>query len=314
MGYFLRTLLLAPGEVIVGGQAVLEGVMMKVPEAWAVAVRTPSGEIQVKRGKAPSRFSLFFLNWPFIRGPVILGRTLLLGFRALQFSAEVAMAEEEVPQDSQAGPSRLAMAGTLILSLGLAVGLFFLLPLFLTHLLQGKFPALAGGLAFNLTDGVIRVLFFLIYVIAIGLARDIRRVFAYHGAEHQVVHTWEAEETLLVSNAKTKSPLHPRCGTAFLLFVMVISIFVFALIPQSVPLWAKALGRLIFLPLVAGVAYEAIRLSAKLYRFALARVLLWPGLGLQLLTTRRPNDEMLEVAILALKEALDEAEDGSQAA
>jgi len=284
--------------------------MMKVPEAWAVAVRTPGGEMRVKRGKAPSRFRLFPLNWPFFRGPVILGRTLLLGMRALNFSAEVAMEEEDGGESSP-----WALAGAVVLSLGLAVLLFFLLPLGLTHWLGRSFPAVAeGGLWFNLVDGAIRVGVFLLYVWGIGLAGEIRRVFAYHGAEHQVVHTWEAGEPLDVDHARDKSPLHPRCGTAFLLFVMVISIFVFALIPHGASLWMKAAWRLLLLPLVAGFAYEAIRLSARLYRFPPARVLLWPGLGLQRLTTRKPDDSMLEVALHALKEALEESKDAARAA
>ena len=148
-------------------------------------------------------------------------------------------------------------------------------------------------------------MFFLAYILAISLMKDIRRVFAYHGAEHKVVYTWEAGEELTVENARKKSTLHPRCGTSFLLFVMVVSILVFSLVPHGYPFWAKALARIVFLPLIAGISYELIRFTAKFPRSPFIRPLLWPGLGFQLLTTRPPDDGMLEVAIKALLEARD---------
>jgi uncharacterized protein YqhQ len=178
-------------------------------------------------------------------------------------------------------------------------------PLLLTQFLTRYVDFARHSIGFNLVDGAIRVVIFLAYILGISLMKDIRRVFAYHGAEHKVVYTWESKEELTVENARRHSTLHPRCGTSFLLFVMVVSILVFSLVPSSYPFWAKALSRIVFLPLIAGIAYELIRFTAKFPRAVLVRPLLWPGLGLQMLTTRKPDDTMLEVALKALTEARD---------
>ncbi len=166
-------------------------------------------------------------------------------------------------------------------------------------------PLANHSLGFNLVDGFIRIVFFVVYILGISLMKDIRRVFAYHGAEHKVVYTWEAKEDLTVENARSKSTLHPRCGTSFLLFVMVVSILVFSVVPHDYPFWVKALSRLVFLPLIAGISYELIRLTAKFPKSPVVRPFMWPGLAFQLLTTRQPDDAMLEVALKALSEARD---------
>jgi uncharacterized protein YqhQ len=302
--------LLAEGSVLVGGQAVIEGVLMRLPQTYAVAVRNPQGEVKIKKERLPETAKGKFGNLPLVRGSVILFKAMMLGISALNYSAEVAMEEE--PKDgkpSEAEKSGVAfswaMALTVVFSLALGVGLFFYLPLLLTQFLSKYVSMATNSFGFNLIDGLIRIVFFVVYILGISLMKDIRRVFAYHGAEHKVVYTWEAKEELTVENARKKSTLHPRCGTSFLLFVMVVSILVFSLVPHSYPFWAKALARIVFLPLIAGISYELIRFTAKFPNSALVRPLLLPGLGFQLLTTRQPDDGMLEVAIKALLEARD---------
>jgi uncharacterized protein YqhQ len=301
--------LLAEGSVLVGGQAVIEGVLMRLPQTYAVAVRDPNGEMCVKKDRLPETAKGRLGNLPLVRGSVILFKAMMLGISALNYSAEIAMRED----DKKAGegpakeekPFSWAMALTVVFSLALGVALFFYVPLLLTQFLTRYMDFARHSIGFNLVDGAIRVVIFLAYILVISLMRDIRRVFAYHGAEHKVVYTWESKEELTVENARRHSTLHPRCGTSFLLFVMVVSILVFSLVPASYPFWAKALSRVVFLPLIAGIAYELIRFTARFPRAALVRPLLWPGLGLQLLTTRQPDDTMLEVALKALVEARD---------
>jgi len=298
--------LLAEKSVLVGGQAVIEGVLMRLPESYAVAVRDPKGGVRVKKDRLPETARGRLGNLPLVRGSVILFRALLLGISALNYSAEVAMAEEE--EGGQAGSaSTFSLVLTVVLSLAAGILLFFYLPLFATELISRHWGLAQTSLGFNLVDGALRVAVFLLYILAISLARDIRRVFAYHGAEHKVVFTWEAKEALTVENARRHPRLHPRCGTSFLLFVMVVSILVFALVPHGAPFWVKAAVRLLFLPLIAGISYELIRFTAKFPRSPWVKPLLWPGLAFQLLTTREPDDAMLEVALKALEEARDVA-------
>jgi uncharacterized protein YqhQ len=307
--------LLAEGSVLVGGQAVIEGVLMRLPQTYAVAVRDPEGGVRVKRERLPETAKGRFGNLPLVRGTVILFKALMLGISALNFSAEVAMAEvsEGDPknggEEAEKPASTWALALTVAVSLALGVALFFYLPLVLTQFLSRYLEMARHSVGFNLIDGLIRVVFFLAYILGISLLKDIRRVFAYHGAEHKVVFTWEAKEELTVENARRKSTLHPRCGTSFLLFVMVVSILVFSLVPASYPFWAKALSRIVFLPLIAGISYELIRFTARFPRSFLVRPLIWPGLAFQLLTTREPDDTMLEVAIRALSEARELAQE-----
>lgn len=302
--------LLAEGSVLVGGQAVIEGVLMRLPQTYAVAVRDPQGDVQIKRERLPETAKGRFGNLPLVRGSVILFKAMMLGISALNYSAEVAMREEgaagsEGKEAGQEAPFSWAMGLTVAFSLALGVVLFFYVPLLLTQFLTRYLEVARHSVGFNLVDGAIRVLIFLAYILGISLLRDIRRVFAYHGAEHKVVYTWEAGEALTVENARRKSTLHPRCGTSFLLFVMVVSILVFSLVPTAYPFWVKALSRLVFLPLIAGISYELIRFTARFPRSPFVRPMLWPGLGLQLLTTRNPDDTMLEVALRALTEARD---------
>jgi uncharacterized protein YqhQ len=295
------------GQVLVGGQAVIEGVLMRLPESYAVAVRTPRNEIKIMKDKAPENAKGLMGKIPFIRGNIILFKALALGIKALNYSAQVAIeAEQEGEQKKEEAKKEtpLYLAVTLVISFAIGLLLFFYLPLLATQAISNALDFGKDSLSFNIIDGILRMLVFLVYLAVILLMKDIRRVFAYHGAEHKVVFTWEAKEELTVENAKKHSRLHPRCGTSFLLFVMVVSIFFFTLVPHSYPFWAKALARIIFLPLIAGTSYELIRLTAKFPKFFLLKPLLLPGLALQyFFTTREPDDSMLEVALTALKEA-----------
>jgi uncharacterized protein YqhQ len=299
------------GELLVGGQALIEGVMMRSPGAYGVAVRRPDGSIAFQRGKVASLAKRYpFLKLPILRGVAVLFQSLALGIRALNFSAEQAMAEvkaeaQEVPKKED--KSNWAVAGSMVVGLALGAGFFLLLPLWLTQLAERHlFGGHLGNLAFNLVDGLLRALFFLGYIFAISRMKDIHRVFQYHGAEHKVVFAWEKQVPLTVENARAQSRLHPRCGTSFLLFVLLVSILVFAFIPKTAPFLVKFAGRLLLVPAIAGLSYEVLRFTAKHRAAPLFALLVAPGLALQRITTQEPTDDMLEVAIAALEEALRE--------
>jgi uncharacterized protein YqhQ len=289
------------GKVNIGGQAVIEGVLMRAPRSMAIAVRRPDGEIIVKRETViplSERFPLVKL--PLVRGAVALFTSLIIGMQALSFSANEAISEGEKKEQM----SSLAMGGTIAVALLFGILLFFILPLFLTKLLV---PYIGGSnIVFNLVDGLIRVIVFLIYVYSISRMSDIQRVFQYHGAEHKSIFAFEAGIALTVENVKQFSRLHPRCGTSFLLIVMLVSIVVFSLIPKLWPFYLKAGSRIVLLPVIAGLSYELLKLSAKYEKSRLMGLLIAPGLALQRLTTREPDDGQLEVAIRSLDEALDE--------
>jgi uncharacterized protein YqhQ len=302
-------------ELLVGGQALIEGVLMRSPGAYGIAVRRPDGSLAVRRGKVPPLGKRYpFLKLPLLRGTAVLFQSLFLGIQALNFSAleaAVAPANPASPEDT-GGESRKpeasgwAVAGSMAMGLGLGVVVFLLVPLWLTELAQrfvfGEMPSLA----FNLFDGALRGLFFLAYIVAISRMDDIHRVFQYHGAEHKVVFAWESRGPLSVDHARVQSRLHPRCGTSFLLFVLLVSIVLFALIPKTAPFLAKFGGRLLLVPLIAGISYEVLRLTAKRADSPLFGLLVAPGLMLQRITTQEPTDDMLAVAIAALEEALRE--------
>ncbi|MRR05654.1 MAG: DUF1385 domain-containing protein [Deltaproteobacteria bacterium] len=289
------------GKVNIGGQAVIEGVLMRAPRSMAIAVRRPDGEIIVKRETViplSERFPLVKL--PLVRGAVALFTSLIIGMQALSFSANEAISEGEKKEEM----SSLAMGGTIAVALLFGILLFFIFPLFLTKLLV---PYIGGSnIVFNLVDGLIRVIVFLIYVYSISRMSDIQRVFQYHGAEHKSIFAFEAGIALTVENVKQFSRLHPRCGTSFLLIVMLVSIVVFSLIPKPWPFYLKAGSRIVLLPVIAGLSYELLKLSAKYEKSRLMGLLIAPGLALQRLTTREPDDGQLEVAIRSLDEALDE--------
>ncbi len=292
-------------QLTIGGQAVIEGVMMRSPRVFTVAVRKggrpEAGIALLAEELRPlgERFPL--LKKRVLRGSVAIFEALWLGIRALNFSANEAL-ESPDGKKEEIGP--LAMAGTMVLALALALGLFLALPLLLTHLLGSQFAAFQGAVLFNLTDGALRVSFFLGYVSTISFMKDIRRVFQYHGAEHKVIGAHEAGVPLTVENCRGYSRIHPRCGTSFLMVVIVLSILLFSMIPSAWPLWAKAAARIALLPLIAGLSYEFIKFSAAKRESRFLQALALPGMLLQRLTTREPSDDQVEVAIRALDEAL----------
>ena len=298
-------------KINVGGQAVIEGVMMRAPRSVAIAVRRPNGEIVVRRELVvPLSERYPIVKLPILRGAVALFSSLIIGIKALNFSANEAMTEEEKDKEKdkegeKAGGelSSWAMAGTMTVAFGFGIGLFFLFPLYLTKLMT---PVIGdNNVVFNLVDGVIRVIIFLLYIWGISRMEDIRRVFQYHGAEHKTIFAFEAAVELTVENVRRYSRLHPRCGTSFLLIVMLVSIAVFSLIPKLWPFAFKAGSRIVLLPLIAGISYEFLRWSAKNDTNPLVKLIITPGLALQRLTTGEPDDAQLEVAIRSLDEALE---------
>ena len=350
-------------QIIVGGQAVIEGVMMRAPHSYAVAVRAPNGQIVSKSERLPVLSEKYpLLKLPVLRGSAVLIHSMVLGIKSLNFSANVVFhqaeqqSEVEVAEVEMAGltaglmPTRAmpvavevkpsagekkgstsaaGAVGSIIFALFFNVLLFIVLPLLLTNVLFVYFGGgtidshsasgtwYANALAwiraglhpirpsvgFNLVDGVIRMTFFLIMITSFSLLRDIRRVFEYHGAEHKVVYTWEADEELTVANARTKRRQHPRCGTSFLMIVMLVSILAFSVVKFD-SLFLNFLVRLMLMPVIAGVSYEIIRASAKSRAQWFFSVITRPGLWLQNITTKEPDDSQLEVAIYALKESL----------
>ena len=282
----------------IGGQAVIEGVMMKGRKGWTVAVRGPNGNIHVKR-ELVSELP-WILRLPVLRGFIALFSALFIGIKAIEFSASKAY-EEEAGEDL----SPVTLGFTIAFSVVIGIALFILLPLYATKLLGFVFESVVkSSLIFNLVDGIIRVFIFLLYIISVGLWKEMRRIFEYHGAEHKVIHAFEHGEDLSVKNIKVFSPLHPRCGTSFLLIVMVISIFTFSFIPQEWTFIYKFLSRLILIPLIAGISYEFLKLSAKMQDNLIMKMLIQPGLLLQRLTTREPDEAQIEVAVRALEEVL----------
>jgi uncharacterized protein YqhQ len=301
------------GELLVGGQALIEGVMMRSPGAYGVAVRRADGSMAFQSGKVGSLARRYpFLKLPVLRGVAVLFQSLALGIRALNFSAEQAMAEDareargDVPPKEPEKTSNWAIAGSMAVGLGMGVLIFIFLPLWLTQLLETFVFGQLSSLAFNLVDGLLRGVFFLAYITAISRMKDIHRVFQYHGAEHKVVFAHEKRLPLTVENARGMSRLHPRCGTSFLLFVLVVSIVVFAFIPKTAPFLVKFGGRLLLVPAIAGLSYEVLRITARRRAAPLFALLVAPGLALQRITTQEPTDDMLEVAIAALETALRE--------
>jgi len=294
-------------KINVGGQAVIEGVMMRAPRSIAIAVRKPNGEIVVKReAVVPLSERYPIVKLPIVRGAVALFQSLVTGIKALNFSANEAISEEEQEGEGKGKElSTWAMAGTMGVAFVFGIGLFFVLPLYATKLLTQFAIISNNNIVFNLVDGLIRVAVFLIYIWAISRMKDIQRVFQYHGAEHKSIFAFEAGESMTVENVRRYSRLHPRCGTSFLLIVMLVSIAVFSLIPKLWPFYLKAGSRIVLLPLIAGISYEFLKWSAKNEANPLVRLIITPGLALQRLTTGEPDDAQLEVAIRSLDEALE---------
>ncbi len=305
-------------DPLIGGQAVMEGVMMRTPQAYCVAVRKPDGEIVVQE-KASPKLSAKSRFWrlPIIRGCGVLGQSMALGIKALNFSTAQAIEAEqaEAAEQGETEPAELPrwmLWLNIAFSLGFFIAMYKFLPLVVTQQLQRWQPALDNQVGFSVVEGVIRLAIFLTVLFVISRLPDIRRVFQYHGAEHKVVFNFESKKELSVENAQSFVTWHPRCGTSFLMVVMVIAIVVYALVPFEGFL-ALFASRLALLPLIAGLSYEIIRFVAKRQKSFFA-LLVRPGLWLQRITTKPPDDSQVEVSLLALNRALDfERRNGGQA-
>ena len=311
-------------ETLVGGQAVLEGVMMRSPHAWAIACRKPSGEVVTMSEplERPSEKHKW-MAWPIVRGVMTLGYAMTLGYRALRFSANVAI--EDIMQDGGQGKADRAgstvvtspkpeprekaasisgwmAALNVIVSLAFFIFMYKYIPLLAATELKKIDPALGGRIIFNLIDGAIRLALFLFFIWAVSLWKDIRRVYEYHGAEHKTVFAFENGDPLTTAAVQKYSTFHPRCGTSFLMTVMLISIGFYMLIPFTT-FWARFASRIILLPIIAGLSYEIIRFAAK-HRGSLFALMTAPGLWLQRITTRTPSDDEVQCAITALEGAM----------
>lgn len=321
-------------QIIVGGQAVIEGVMMRAPHSYAVAVRRADGQIVSTAERLPVLSDRYpVLKLPVLRGAAVLVHSMALGVKALNFSASVAFdeADKDLSGKTEPPPKKgsVAAIGSLVFALAFNVTLFIVLPLLLTNMIfvygagGGMSAGEPGGawyanawawigaalhpvrpsVLFNLVDGLIRVTFFIIMIVGFTFMRDIRRVFEYHGAEHKVVYTWEAGEALTVENARRKQRQHPRCGTSFLMIVMLVAIAAFSVLKFD-SLLLNFCVRVLMIPVIAGASYEIIRASARKSARWFFSIITRPGLWLQNLTTREPDDSQLEVAIYALEESL----------
>ena len=306
-------------DLPVGGQAVIEGVMMRVPGRIVTAVRAPDQRIVVREeAYMPLTKRYRWMGLPVLRGAISFFEMMVIGLKALNFSADVAMQEEksEEEQAARSGESgwkdRLLLAGTLVFALGLGIGLFFFVPLLVAELLGVQRDALR----FNLTAGLLRASLLLLYMWGISHWGEIRRVFQYHGAEHKSIFTLEAGAELSVESARNFGRLHPRCGTSFMLIVVLLAILVFALVDSLFPvvfghpqsLLERFATHLTMLPLIGGIGFELLKLSGRKRNHPLTRVLIAPGLWLQRITTQEPDDDQLEVALVALRHALGEGE------
>jgi len=298
-------------RIDVGGQAVIEGVMMRSPKAMSIAVRKPDGSIIVREDEWKSiSMSIKPLKWPFLRGGLVLLEAMINGFQALMFSADQALDQDEEPI------SPLAMTGTIVLAFGLGLLLFVVLPHVLSAVM-GHLPYFnfdINSLWFHLVDGVIKIFFFISYILLISLSKDIRRVFQYHGAEHKSIFAYEAGDELTIPNVKKYSRFHPRCGTAFILVVLLISIFIFSSVFPLLPFFKsdriiisnilQIFLKMVLMFPIAGISYEFIKLSGKYQNNFLLGFAVKPGLWMQNITTKEPDDDQIEVAIKALKSAL----------
>jgi len=291
-------------ELLVGGQAVIEGVMMRAPHSVCVAVRRPDGTVATQQAPVtrPSERRKIF-KYPLLRGLGTLGQAMALGIKALRFSADVAIESDPKSAGKKQKPLSGAMIGlNVAFSIAFFIFLYKFVPLLLVTRLQSRFPELQNLILFNLADGLVRIGIFLAFLTVISRMKDIHRVFEYHGAEHKAVFNFESGQTVDVEHAREFTTLHPRCGTSFLLVVMVISMLVYALVPvQGFAL--KLLARILLLPLITGLSYEVIRFAAK-RQGTLWASLVAPGLWLQKVTTQPPSDEQLAISVQALEGAM----------
>jgi len=282
----------------IGGQAVIEGVMMKSKNFWSLAVRQPDNNISTKLYKSVSIIKKYpVLGLAFIRGIVILMETMMIGFKALSYSVNEAT-EEEIKF------SKKEMAVSIIVAVLFSVGVFFVIPTLIGKSFSSFF---ANSVVYNFMEGLIRISFFLAYVLLISLLKDIKRLFQYHGAEHKTIQAYESGEELKPGNVKKYSRLHMRCGTSFLLIVMVVSILVFALLGKQTIMW-RIVSRILLIPVIAGISYELIKIAGKFSKYKIVNIIFYPGLLLQKITTREPDDSQIEVGIKAFNKVLEAEE------
>jgi uncharacterized protein YqhQ len=280
---------------IAGGQAILEGVMMRHGNKIAAAVRAPDKKIVFQeREYIPLTKRYKVLGWMFVRGTITLFEMMIIGIQCLMFSADVALSEEEKK------PQGWEMYVSLAISFSVAIFFFVVVPAFFFTKVKIYIDSLV---LLNILEGCVRLSMFLCFLSATLLMTDMRRVYMYHGAEHKTVFAWEDGQDLTIENVKKYSTRHPRCGTSFILFVMIVSILVFSLLGRP-DFLHRVLYKILLLPVVAGISYEAIRFTGKYSRFKMIQILSWPGLALQRITTREPDDEQIEVAIAAMKKVI----------
>ena len=295
----------------IGGQAVIEGVMMKGPKEMAIAVRKPDGEIIIEKKPVSERIRKSkILKWPLIRGCVGFFDSMVTGVKALMFSAQFFDIEGEEESESKFDQwlerkfgdkiKDIVIYVSVVLSLIFSIGLFFLLPNFITELIAKISGISVDGTVRTLIEGGVRMLIFLGYILLVSQMKDIKRVFMYHGAEHKTIATYEHGMELTVENARKGCRLHPRCGTSFLIFVMIVSVIVFLIIPKGLPWYMRAIFKILLLPLVAGISYEIIKFAGRHDNW-FTKIISLPGMWLQYITTREPDDSQLEVAIASIK-------------
>ena len=295
----------------IGGQAVIEGVMMKGPKEMAIAVRKPDGEIIIEKKPVSERIRKSkILKWPLIRGCVGFFDSMVTGVKALMFSAQFFDIEGEEESESKFDQwlerkfgdkiKDIVIYVSVVLSLIFSIGLFFLLPNFITELISKISGISVDGTVRTLIEGGVRMLIFLGYILLVSQMKDIKRVFMYHGAEHKTIATYEHGMELTVENARKGCRLHPRCGTSFLIFVMIVSVIVFLIIPKGLPWYMRAIFKILLLPLVAGISYEIIKFAGR-HENWFTKIISMPGMWLQYITTREPDDSQLEVAIASIK-------------
>jgi len=304
----------------VGGQAVIEGIMMRSPKRISTAIRRASGEIEINTREYISLIQRKkYLNIPIIRGAITLIEIMILGIKTLQWSADKAMEDldeedrkkgKKTKEKKREGMSTVSAIFTITIALLIGIGMFFVLPLYLTTEI---FNIEKDALLFNLVSGVIRIVFFLVYIWGISLMKDVKRLFQYHGAEHKSIFAFEDKVYLSPTNVQRYTTFHPRCGTSFIVIVMLISLVFFAFLDTliisytgSINLLVRLLTHIPLIPFVGGLSYEALKASAKHADSKIVHLLITPGLGLQRITTSQPNDDQIEVAICALKAALGE--------
>jgi len=299
-------------DFAVGGQAVIEGVMMRSPNYTVISVRSEKGEIlETTEYYQNLSKKIKFLGLPIIRGVINLFEMMFIGTKALNWAASKSMAtEDEIPADKkqkeEKGQGILALVFSIVFALGMSIFLFKFLPLWCTDFLSKKIDLLNQNyLAYNFVDGVLKTSFFILYIYILGRLPDVHRVFQYHGAEHKSIMTYENNLPLTVENARNQTRFHPRCGTSFILVVFLLSIFIYTFVPRNPDFLTNFGLRVLFLPIVAGISYEMLKWSAKHHESKIVQLLIKPGLMFQRLTTQEPDDQMLEVALNSLKLSLE---------